>query len=74
MIVRASRHHGVQVGGGNYVEYQNLVELAEVGWTCARLHSLSQRSGGKKTIVYGTTELLTASSFLQQLGRLQRDD
>ncbi|KAJ3297368.1 Vesicle trafficking between the ER and Golgi [Borealophlyctis nickersoniae] len=46
------------VGGGNYLEYQNLVEH-------------SQRSPGqKKRIVYGSTELLTAKGFMEQLEAL----
>ncbi|KAJ2478896.1 Vesicle trafficking between the ER and Golgi [Coemansia sp. RSA 2131] len=45
------------VGGGNYVEYQNLMEFA-------------QRSTPRKHIVYGSTDIVNASSFLAQLSRL----
>ncbi|ORX84001.1 Sec1-like protein [Basidiobolus meristosporus CBS 931.73] len=48
------------VGGGNYVEYQNLQEFA-------------QRQVIKKKITYGSTELLTPSGFLQQLGMLGKE-
>ncbi|KAI8919611.1 Sec1-like protein [Entophlyctis helioformis] len=46
------------VGGGNYLEYHNLVDYA-------------QRSNlVKKKIMYGSTELLTANAFMQQLEAL----
>lgn len=45
------------VGGGNYVEYQNLQEYSKV-----------QLSG--KRIIYGSTEICNAASFLSQLGTL----
>ncbi|KAJ3343785.1 Vesicle trafficking between the ER and Golgi [Gonapodya sp. JEL0774] len=45
------------VGGGNYLEYQNLQEFA-------------QRQTQKKRITYGSTELLTATQFLSQLAQL----
>ncbi|KXS21864.1 Sec1-like protein [Gonapodya prolifera JEL478] len=45
------------VGGGNYLEYQNLQEYA-------------QRQSQKKRITYGSTELLTANQFLNQLALL----
>jgi len=41
------------IGGGNYVEYQNLQEYAK------KLPS--------KKIIYGSTEIVTASEFLKQL-------
>jgi len=47
------------VGGGNYVEYQNLQEYA-------------QRQTVKKTITYGSTDLVTPHAFLQELGELSR--
>ncbi len=43
------------VGGGNYIEYQNLQDY------CTR-QQLQQ-----KKITYGTTELLNASEFLAQV-------
>ncbi|CAL1372952.1 unnamed protein product [Linum trigynum] len=42
------------VGGGNYVEYEGLQELA-------------QRQQPVKHIVYGTTEILTGAEFVDQL-------
>lgn len=45
------------IGGGNYVEYQNLQNMA--------------RKNGKN-IIYGSTEILTADHFLQQLDELGR--
>ncbi|RDD44878.1 Sec1 family domain-containing protein 1 [Trichoplax sp. H2] len=45
------------VGGGNYVEYQNLIDYAK-------------RQTVQKHITYGCSELMTASHFLQQLERL----
>ncbi|KAJ2317682.1 Vesicle trafficking between the ER and Golgi [Coemansia sp. RSA 2704] len=45
------------VGGGNYIEYQNLMEFA-------------QRSTPRKHIIYGSTDIVNASGFLAQLSRL----
>jgi len=45
------------VGGGSYLEYQNLQDYA-------------QQSGGSKNIVYVCTELLTGIDFLAQLSQL----
>lgn len=42
------------VGGGNYIEYQNLQDY------CARQQV-------PKSITYGTTELMDASEFLSQV-------
>ncbi|KAJ2743044.1 Vesicle trafficking between the ER and Golgi [Coemansia sp. BCRC 34301] len=47
------------VGGGNYIEYQNLMEFA-------------QRSTPPKHIVYGSTDIVSASDFLAQLARLNQ--
>jgi len=41
------------IGGGNYVEYQNLQEYA--------------KKQPLKKIIYGSTEIVTASEFLKQL-------
>jgi hypothetical protein len=51
------------VGGGNYLEFQNLKEYAE---------SANTKEGGfgKKSIIYGTTEMLTGEQFLKQLSQL----
>lgn len=48
------------VGGGNYVEYQNLNEYA-------------QRQTIKKKITYGSTEVLNPKEFLQQLAALGKE-
>ncbi|KAJ3242577.1 Vesicle trafficking between the ER and Golgi [Chytriomyces hyalinus] len=45
------------VGGGNYLEYQNLQDYA-------------QRSQQKKKVTYGSTEILTANAFIAQLEAL----
>ncbi|KAI8388355.1 Sec1-like protein [Radiomyces spectabilis] len=45
------------VGGGNYVEYQNLQEVANA-------------NNQKKKITYGSTDILSPSEFLQQLDAL----
>lgn len=44
------------VGGGNYVEYQNLQDY------CTR-----QPLQNKRNITYGTTELMNAAEFLAQV-------
>merc|ERR1712063_86767 len=41
------------VGGGNYIEYQNLQQSAK-------------KSAAPRNILYGATELLSAVEFLQQ--------
>ena len=43
------------VGGGNYIEYQNLLEYC-------------RRGQGIKNVTYGTSELMNASQFLSQVG------
>ncbi|TPX32642.1 hypothetical protein SmJEL517_g04337 [Synchytrium microbalum] len=48
------------VGGGNYLEYQNLVEWASRG---------IGYGGVKRRVMYGSTELLSGKSFLSQLGQ-----
>ena len=45
------------VGGGNYIEYQNLLDNAK-----AKQANLSQ-----KRIIYGCTEFLNASSLILQV-------
>ncbi|KAL5036522.1 hypothetical protein BDV3_005198 [Batrachochytrium dendrobatidis] len=46
------------IGGGNYLEYQNLLDY-------------TQRSNlVKKKIIYGSTELLTAKEFIEQINLL----
>lgn len=49
------------VGGGNYIEYQNLVEYCK------------QSKTGKpnpKRVIYGCTDLVNADQFIEQLSRL----
>ena len=46
------------VGGGNYIEYQNLQDYAK-----------PRPPAPPKRIVYGCTELVNASQFLEQVGR-----
>eukprot|EP00026_Physarum_polycephalum_P002327 Phypoly_transcript_02333.p1 GENE.Phypoly_transcript_02333~~Phypoly_transcript_02333.p1 ORF type:complete len:636 (-),score=119.63 Phypoly_transcript_02333:880-2787(-) len=47
------------VGGGNYVEYQNLMDYAK-------------KMQPAKKIIYGTTEMLTPRDFLQQLSTISK--
>ncbi|KAI7690032.1 Sec1 family domain-containing protein 1 [Sarcoptes scabiei] len=47
------------IGGGNYIEYQNLVEYCK-----------TKSKSSPKRIIYGTTELMNANRFLQQLRML----
>jgi len=47
------------VGGGNYVEYQNLLDYAK-------------KMVPPKKIIYGTTEMLTPRDFLQQLSTISK--
>ncbi|KAJ1827345.1 Vesicle trafficking between the ER and Golgi [Coemansia sp. RSA 2599] len=47
------------VGGGNYIEYQNLMEFA-------------QRATPRKHILYGSTDIVNADAFLKQLARLNQ--
>ncbi|TWW72398.1 Sec1 family domain-containing protein 1 SLY1 -like protein [Takifugu flavidus] len=44
------------VGGGNYIEYQNLVDYTKV-------------KQGKK-VIYGCSELFSAAQFIRQLSQL----
>lgn len=48
------------VGGGNYLEYQNLQELAT-------------QNNGKRKITYGSTDILSPRQFLSQLATLGED-
>lgn len=49
------------VGGGNYIEYQNLVEYCK-----SRSKSLSDPYCSRH-VIYGSTDLMNATQFLQQL-------
>ncbi len=44
------------IGGGNYIEYQNLQDYAK-----------TRSAISTKRIVYGCTELVNASQFLEQV-------
>lgn len=50
------------VGGGNYVEYQNLADYAKA--------KTASNPASPKRITYGCTELVNSSQFLAQLSRL----
>ena len=50
------------VGGGNYIEYQNLVDYAK-----------GKSSTAPKRIVYGCSDLNSATQFLKQLSRLGQE-
>jgi len=54
------------VGGGNYLEFQNLKEYAE---NSSSKTGLSGGISGKK-VIYCTTEMLTGEQFLEQLHKL----
>jgi len=58
------------VGGGNYLEFQNLKEYAE---NCSTKEGLPVSMTGTK-IIYGSTEMLTGEQFLQQLHQLGEVD
>merc|ERR1711916_124526 len=49
------------VGGGNYVEYQNLLEFAK---------EVSSGPGRALSITYGSTQLVSPGEFVDQLGVL----
>lgn len=48
------------VGGGNYLEYQNLQEWANLATT----------QGNNKTVVYGSTQIYSPSAFLKEISVL----
>ncbi|XP_045174268.1 sec1 family domain-containing protein 1-like [Mercenaria mercenaria] len=50
------------VGGGNYIEYQNLVDYAK-----------GKSATTPKRVVYGCSDLSNASQFLKQLSRLGQE-
>jgi hypothetical protein len=58
------------VGGGNYVEHQNLTDYA-----AGVLDKASKRGAAPqpKTIIYGATELLSSDEFVAQLKALTAD-
>ncbi|XP_022095656.1 sec1 family domain-containing protein 1-like [Acanthaster planci] len=52
------------VGGGNYIEYQNLIDYVK---------SKSSTAGSGKKITYGCSELFNADQFLKQLTQLGQE-
>jgi len=59
------------VGGGNYIEYQNLqdyVRNKNAGHATSSLSSVSQ-----KRIIYGSTQMMNADQFLSQLTKLGKE-
>ncbi|XP_078349451.1 sec1 family domain-containing protein 1-like [Oculina patagonica] len=48
------------VGGGNYIEYQNLMDY-------------SKRHSGAKKMLYGASEVMNAAQFLKQLSHLGQE-
>jgi len=58
------------VGGGNYLEYQNIKD-----YLLKPMHQMQQQQNSispslDKKIIYGSTEILTGSAFLKQLEML----
>ncbi|CAI5529534.1 unnamed protein product [Closterium sp. Naga37s-1] len=53
------------IGGGNYMEYGGLQEMA-------RKAGAGGGAAGVRTVVYGTTEMLAGSQFVEQLSELGR--
>ena len=57
------------VGGGGYVEYSDLLELASRS-TTAQGNAGYTTGPGKKRITYGSTEVLQPKEFLRSLANL----
>ncbi|XP_065203264.1 protein sly1 homolog [Planococcus citri] len=55
------------VGGGNYIEYQNLVDYCKTKWGGA-----AAVNAGRK-VVYGTSVLMNAKQFLRELSLLGQE-
>lgn len=51
------------VGGGNYIEYQNLVDFIKT----------KQTSNSNRRIIYGASTLTNAKQFLKQLSLLGQE-
>lgn len=63
------------VGGGNYLEYQNIMDQLKPAQPTTQGQSGLQRDtlasiGTERKVLYGTTELLTGTAFLGQLQNL----
>lgn len=52
------------VGGGNYIEYQNLVDY------CKNRTKSASMPAGSRHVIYGSTDLMNATQFLGQLNQL----
>ncbi len=67
------------VGGGNYIEYQNMMDCFKkkdvgggaVGGVTSSTSGMI--SGPSKRIIYGSSCLFNGSEFLEQLARLGRE-
>jgi len=57
------------VGGGNYLEYQNLKDYAEKSSSTNTTEGVNPLSIGKR-IIYGSTEMLNGTQFMAQLAQL----
>ena len=66
------------VGGGNYIEYQNLMDHANskgsssltAGLQSPNLAAMNQPNMQSKRIIYGCTTLHNANQMMQQLSKL----
>lgn len=69
------------IGGGNYIEYQNLVDFIKVRWErsawCSNFDfiKLQQKNTANTTkrIIYGSSTLNNAKQFLKQLSLLGQE-
>lgn len=61
------------IGGGNYEEYQEIREwAARTAGAAAGAGAAAATGAVEKSVVYGSTELLTGPEFLAQLAELGR--
>lgn len=60
------------VGGGNYIEYQNLMDFTQQAKSGVNLSSVGQQSmnSNGKRIIYGCSTLVNAKQMMQQLAEL----
>ncbi|EMG47004.1 hypothetical protein G210_2718 [Candida maltosa Xu316] len=55
------------IGGGNYLEYQNLQEWSnDVKAGTAGAVSVSSSSNAKRHVIYGSTDIISATDFLKE--------
>nr|XP_018913157.1 PREDICTED: protein sly1 homolog [Bemisia tabaci] len=57
------------VGGGNYIEYQNLIDYAKGKWSTNPSSGISS----SKKVIYGASTLDNAKQFLKQLSTLGQE-